>query len=68
MVPERRLLLLENKIDQRKQNHQANYGDRGGQQNKEHGDGQITKHFHQLNVPEKVHWGRKTAAPSSPKT
>jgi hypothetical protein len=57
--------LLEGEIDQRQQNHQTNDYDGGGQQDKERGDGQVTKHFRQVDVPEKVHWGRKTAAPSS---
>ena len=59
-------LLLEGKIDQRKRDYATNDHDGGGQQDKERGDGQVTKHFLQVDVPENVHWGRKTAAPSSP--
>jgi len=56
-------LLLEGKIDQRKHNHRTNYHDGDGQQDKDRGDGQVTKHFLQVNVPEKVHWGRKNGGP-----
>ena len=56
-------LLLEGQIDQRKHNHRANDHDGGVQQDKERSDDQATKHFPIVNLPEKVHWGRKTAAP-----
>jgi hypothetical protein len=56
MLPNRGLnLLLEGEINQRKQNHQTNDRDGGGQQDKERRDGQVTKHFLKVNVPENVH-------------
>ena len=53
-------LLLEGEIDQRKN---ITDHDGGVQQDKERSDHQATKHFPIVNLPEKVHWGRKTAAP-----
>ena len=60
-------LLLEGEIDQRKHNHRSNDHDGGGQQDKERGDHQVTKHFLPVNLPEKVHWVAKRRPPSSPK-
>jgi len=47
--------LLEGEIDQRQQNHQTHDREGGGQQHKEYGDRQVTKHLPEFNVPEKVH-------------
>jgi len=53
--------LLEGQIDQRKHDHRTDHHDRGGQQDKERGDGQVTKHFLYVNMPENIHWGRNGA-------
>jgi len=59
-------LFLEGELNQRQQNHQNHDREGGGQQHKEHGDDQVTKHLLKFNVPKKVHAVAKTAAPSSP--
>ena len=61
-------LLLEGEIDQRKHKHRTNDDDGGGKKDKERGDGQVTKHFLKVDVPEKVHWVAIGDPPPSPKT